>query len=77
MKKIVAINASPRPHWNTGPLVRDAAEGAREAGDTLQVADYGPYDWTIFDPAAKQARREQVFPTQRQQARHLGAALAK
>jgi len=213
MKKIVAINASPRPHWNTGTLVRDAAEGSREAGaevqvidlyalprftgciscfgcklpqnlgrcvcrdgltpvldaireadglilgspnylgdlsagfralyerlvfqsltyktevrsynsrpipvllittsnvaedfydrivytamldryrrtlegqvgptelliagDTLQVADYGPYDWTIFDPAAKQARREQVFPTQRQQARAMGADLVK
>jgi len=47
------------------------------AGDTLQVADYGPYDWTIFDPAAKQARREQVFPTQRQQARAMGADLVK
>ena len=24
MKKIVAINASPRPGWNTGTLVREA-----------------------------------------------------
>ncbi len=29
MKKIVAINASPRVGWNTWSMVNEAAEGAR------------------------------------------------
>ena len=29
MKKIVAINASPRKDWNTDSLVREAAKGAK------------------------------------------------
>ena len=28
MKKIIAINGSPRAMWNTGTLVREAAKGA-------------------------------------------------
>ena len=28
MKKIIAINGSPRAIWNTGTLVREAAKGA-------------------------------------------------
>ncbi|MBO4798005.1 MAG: flavodoxin family protein [Candidatus Methanomethylophilaceae archaeon] len=32
MKKIVAINASPRKGWNTDMLVEKAAEGARSEG---------------------------------------------
>ena len=28
MKKIVAINCSPRSTWNTATLVREAAKGA-------------------------------------------------
>lgn len=36
MKKIVAINASPRTVWNTGSLVREAAEGAQEAGAEIR-----------------------------------------
>ncbi|MBE6930927.1 MAG: flavodoxin family protein [Ruminococcaceae bacterium] len=32
MKKIVAINASPRLTWNTGTLVCEAARGAENAG---------------------------------------------
>ena len=38
-KKIVAINCSPRTAWNTGTLVRDAAEGAKAAGAEVQVID--------------------------------------
>lgn len=39
MKKIIAINASPRPLWNTGSLVRSAAEGVKESGAEVKVID--------------------------------------
>lgn len=39
MPKIVAVNASPRTSWNTATLVRDAADGAREAGAEVQLFD--------------------------------------
>ena len=39
MKKIVAINASPRPEWNTGTLVREAARGAEAEGAEVTVID--------------------------------------
>ena len=32
MKKIIAINASPRTVWNTGTLIREAAKGAESEG---------------------------------------------
>ena len=32
MKKIVAINCSPRSAWNTATLVREATKGAEEQG---------------------------------------------
>ena len=35
MKKIVAINCSPRTVWNTATLVKDAAEGAKEKARAL------------------------------------------
>jgi len=39
MKKIVAINASPRVSWNTGTLVREAAKGAQAAGAEVEIFD--------------------------------------
>lgn len=39
MKKIVAINASPRKEWNTGTLVREAARGAESEGAEIKVID--------------------------------------
>ncbi|MBQ3300538.1 MAG: flavodoxin family protein [Eggerthellaceae bacterium] len=39
MTKIVAINASPRPTWNTAQLVRAAAEGASDTGAETEVID--------------------------------------
>jgi len=36
MKKIIAVNCSPRPQWNTAKLVRKAAEGA-----CIPAADLG------------------------------------
>ena len=47
------------------------------AGDTLQVEDYSPFDWTMFDPEAKKKRRAEVFPKEREEARRLGAAMVK
>ena len=44
-------------------------------GDTLQVNDYSKFNWTLFDPAAKQARRETDFPQKMAQVFDLGAAL--
>jgi len=39
MKKIVAVNASPRVGWNTSTLVQEAAEGAKSRGAEVQVFD--------------------------------------
>lgn len=39
MKKIVAINGSPRAAWNTGTLVREAARGAEAEGAEVKVFD--------------------------------------
>ena len=47
------------------------------AGDTLQVSDYSRYDWTMFDPAAKQKRREEVFPKEKEKAFELGRTLVE
>ncbi len=44
-------------------------------GNTLQVNDYNRYNWTMFDPEAKKARRESVFPLEMQKAYQLGAEL--
>ena len=39
MKKIVAINCSPRVTWNTATLVREAAKGAEAQGAEVEVID--------------------------------------
>ena len=39
MKKIIAINCSPRTVWNTATLVREAAKGAGEQGVEGEVID--------------------------------------
>ena len=39
MKKIVAINCSPRTTWNTATLVREAAKGAENQGAEVTVID--------------------------------------
>lgn len=46
-------------------------------GDTLQVKDYSKYDWTMFNPEAKTARHEEVFPDDLKRAFALGAELVK
>ena len=39
MKKIVAVNCSPRSAWNTAALVREAAKGAEAQGAEITVID--------------------------------------
>lgn len=39
MKKIIAINCSPRSTWNTAALVREAAKGAQEQGTEVSIID--------------------------------------
>ena len=47
------------------------------SGNTLQLKDYSKTDWpwSIFDPEAKMARHETVFPEERKAAFSLGAGL--
>ena len=45
------------------------------SSDTLQVKDYSRYNWTMFDPEAKKARHEEVFPLDKQKAFQMGAEL--
>jgi len=42
------------------------------SGNTLQVNDYEKYNWTMFDPEAKKARHEEVFPRELAKAFSLG-----
>ncbi len=44
-------------------------------GNTLQVHDYSRYNWTMFDPEAKKARHEEVFPLEKEKAFQLGKEL--
>ena len=47
------------------------------SGNTLQLKDYSntDWEWSIFDPAAKQLRHDTVFPLEREKAFAMGAAL--
>ena len=36
LKRVVAVNASPRLNWNTDTLVQEAAKGAEEAGAAVE-----------------------------------------
>lgn len=47
------------------------------SGDTLQVNDYDRYNWTMFDPEAKKARHEEVFPDELKKAYISGAEMVK
>lgn len=47
------------------------------AGNTLQVSDYSRYNWTVFDPAAKQTRHDEVFPREKKRAFELGKCLVE
>lgn len=45
------------------------------AGNTLQVNNYHLYNWTMFDPEAKKARHDEVFPKELEKAFSLGAEM--
>ena len=49
------------------------------SGDTLQLKDYSKTDWqwTMFNPQAKQQRHDIVFPEECKKAFSMGADLAK
>ena len=49
------------------------------SGDTLQLKDYSKTDWqwTLFDPEAKQKRHDEIFPQERRKAYEKGAALVR
>ena len=48
-------------------------------GETLQIKDYSETDWqwTLFDPAARQKRREEAFPQYLKAAFDKGVKLAE
>lgn len=46
-------------------------------GDTLQVKNYGKYNWTMFDPESKKTRHNEVFPSETKKAFSLGAEIVK
>lgn len=46
-------------------------------GNTVQVKDYSQFNWTMFDPAAKQQHREETFSHTLENARQMGAALVE
>ncbi len=84
MKKVIAINGSPRRNGNTAELFQQALKGAQEAGaetktlyayNTTQFSDYAKYESSIFDPQAKAAYREEMFPKQCAAAYELGKSL--
>ncbi|MBR2254615.1 MAG: flavodoxin family protein [Candidatus Methanomethylophilaceae archaeon] len=45
------------------------------SGETMQVNDYGKFDWTMFDGEARKARRETVFPKELESVRRLGSEM--
>ncbi|MBQ9881461.1 MAG: flavodoxin family protein [Synergistes sp.] len=47
------------------------------SADTLQVNNYEKYDWTMFDPEEKKARRETVFPKELEAAFRAGAEMCR
>lgn len=46
-------------------------------GDTLQVNDYGRYDWTLFDSEKKKARNETEFPREKREVFLMGSELVR
>ena len=49
------------------------------SGDTLQLKDYSKTDWqwTLFNPEAKQKRHETVFPDECKKVFEMGVSLVK
>lgn len=47
------------------------------SSDTLQVKDYGRYNWTMFNPKHKQEHHEVVFPEDKKMAFSLGEQMVR
>ena len=47
------------------------------SGDTLQVNNYSRYNWTMFNPEAKKARHEEVFPSEKKKAFDFGVEMVQ
>ena len=45
------------------------------SSETMQVDDYGAYQWTMFDPEARRERHEKVFPLDMKKAFDMGAEM--
>jgi multimeric flavodoxin WrbA len=45
------------------------------SGNTMQVPDYGKYDWTYFDTKGKIERHEKIFPLEKEKTFELGKKL--
>lgn len=47
------------------------------SAETLQVQDYGKYNWTMFDPEARKQRHDTVFPEDKKKAFDLGVGMIR
>jgi multimeric flavodoxin WrbA len=43
--KVIAVNGSPRKQWNTGTLLNNVLEGAREQGAETEIVHLYDYDY--------------------------------
>ena len=46
-------------------------------GNTLQVSNYKPFDWTVFNIEEKKKRHDEVFPIEKEKAFALGKEIAE
>lgn len=46
-------------------------------GNTVQVKDYSRFNWTLFDPGAKQAHHDETFDAYLQKAYSVGKAMGE
>ena len=46
-------------------------------GNTLQVSNYAPFNWTMFDVEAKKKRHEEIFPIEKEKAFNAGKEMAE
>ena len=67
MKKIVAINCSPRSTWNTYGRRQRALENKAQKPKSSTCTG-----WTMFNPEHKKERHETVFPEDKKKAFALG-----
>jgi len=61
MKRIIAINGSPRSGWNTDVLVRQAAAGAASAGAEVEYIDLYKLENLLAAFPALAARRNRIW----------------